>query len=86
MLVEELVEAVTIFPDHLDLKVAGAPRLNVHLGEVGLEESANSGVGGGPAPQPHGLFVPRHTRWPRDAREAPPRCRNDSPTYIPNPK
>jgi hypothetical protein len=47
VLIEELVEAVTIFPDHLEVKVASAPRLNVRLGEVGLKESANSGVGGG---------------------------------------
>jgi hypothetical protein len=47
VLVEELVEAVTIFPDHLEVKVAGAPKLNVRLGEVGLKESAISGVGGG---------------------------------------
>jgi hypothetical protein len=34
VLVEELVEQVTVFPDHLEIKVAGAPRLNVSL--VGL--------------------------------------------------
>lgn len=47
VLVEELVEVVTIYPDHLEVKVAGAPRLNVLLSEVGLKESANCGVGGG---------------------------------------
>lgn len=49
ILVEELVEAVTVFPDHLEVKVAGAPRLNVSLAEVGLggRESENVGVGGG---------------------------------------
>ncbi|MCU1456081.1 MAG: hypothetical protein JWL73_173 [Actinomycetia bacterium] len=47
VLVEELVEAVSIFPDHLEVKVAGAPTLNVLLSEVGLKESATSGVGGG---------------------------------------
>jgi hypothetical protein len=46
VLVEELVEAVSIFPDHLEVKVAGAPTLNVLLSEVGLKESASSGVGG----------------------------------------
>jgi len=46
VLVEELVEFVAFFPDHLEVKVAGVPRLNVLLGEVGLEESANAGVGG----------------------------------------
>ena len=47
VLVEELVEAVSIFPDYLEVKVAGAPTLNVLLSEVGLKESASSGVGGG---------------------------------------
>jgi len=47
VLVEELVECVAIFPDHLEVKIAGAPRLNVLLAEVGLKESANFGVGGG---------------------------------------
>jgi hypothetical protein len=39
-----------MFPDHLEVKVPGAPRLNVRLGEVGLKESASSGVGGGTEP------------------------------------
>ena len=38
VLIEDLVEAVTIFPDHLEVHVAGAPKLNVTLGEVGLRE------------------------------------------------
>ena len=46
VLVEELVEQ---FPDHLEVKIAGAPRLNVRLSEVGLSgrELQNVGVGGG---------------------------------------
>lgn len=49
LLVEELVERVTIFPDHLEVKIAGAPRLNVAYSEVGLggRQSENVGVGGG---------------------------------------
>src|SRR5271170_3002875 len=35
VLVEEMVEEVAIFPDHLEVKVAGAPRINVRLDEVG---------------------------------------------------
>ncbi len=45
-LVDELIEAVHIYPDHLTVKVHGAPELNVLLSEVGLKESATSGVGG----------------------------------------
>lgn len=36
ILVEELVEWVTIFPDHLEVTGAGAPALNVLYSEVGL--------------------------------------------------
>ncbi len=39
VLVEELVEAVGVYPDHLEVTVAGAPPLNVLYGEVGLKES-----------------------------------------------
>jgi len=49
VLVEELVEAVAFFPDHLEVTIAGAPKLNVGLSEVGLKEpeSRTVGVGGG---------------------------------------
>jgi hypothetical protein len=48
VLVEELVEGVAIFPDHLTVTVAGAPTLNVLLREVGLNEKVqNARVGGG---------------------------------------
>jgi site-specific DNA recombinase len=47
VLVEELIEAVAFFPDHLEVKVAGAPKLNVLPSEVGLKESQTVGVGGG---------------------------------------
>ena len=36
VLAEGLVEEVAMFPDHLTVTVAGAPRLNVTLAEVGL--------------------------------------------------
>ena len=49
VLVEELLEAVSIFPDHLEVTVAGVPRLNVTLEEVGLKARVWQfvGVGGG---------------------------------------
>ena len=48
ILVEDLVEQVAMLPDHLEVQIAGAPRLNVLLSEVGLKEPVSpSGVGGG---------------------------------------
>lgn len=47
VLVEELVEWVTVFPDHLEVTVTGSPALNVLYSEVGLKESDFVGVGGG---------------------------------------
>ena len=44
ILVQELLEEVSLFPDHLEVVVAGAPRLNVTLDEVGVQ---NCGVRGG---------------------------------------
>jgi DNA invertase Pin-like site-specific DNA recombinase len=41
VLVEELIEWVTVFPDHLEVKVSGAPNLNILLSEVGLRGSEN---------------------------------------------
>ena len=38
VLVEDLVEAVSMFPDHLEVKVGGAPPLLVELSEVGLRD------------------------------------------------
>ena len=45
---DEFVEHVTLFPDHPELKIAGAPRLEVTLSEVGLSgrQSQNVGVRG----------------------------------------
>ena len=47
VLIEELLEWVTVFPDHLEVTVAGSPPLAVAYGEVGIKESENVGVGGG---------------------------------------
>jgi site-specific DNA recombinase len=47
VLIEELVDSVTVFPDHLEVTVGGAPPLNVLYSEVGLKESENVRVGGG---------------------------------------
>jgi hypothetical protein len=47
VLIDELLDGVAIFPDHLEVTVHGAPRLNVLLSEVGLGVSQNAGVGGG---------------------------------------
>jgi site-specific DNA recombinase len=46
VLIDELVESVTVCRDHLEVVVAGVPPLNVTLEEVGLK-SQNVGVGGG---------------------------------------
>ena len=48
VLVEELVESVAMYPDHLEVRVTGVPRLNVTLEEVGLTGGWQfCGVGGG---------------------------------------
>jgi hypothetical protein len=46
VLVNELIESVTVFPDHLEVKVCGAPALNVLLSEVGLKVPEIVGVEG----------------------------------------
>ena len=47
VLVEELVEWIKVFPDHLEVKVSGTPALNVLYSEVGLKGSEIVRVGGG---------------------------------------
>ena len=42
VLVEELIEAVTVFPDHLEVRVVGAPPLVVTLAEVGLRDRSTT--------------------------------------------
>jgi site-specific DNA recombinase len=46
VLIEELLEWVTVFPDHLEVKVTATPPLNVLFSEVGLMGSDFVGVGG----------------------------------------
>jgi hypothetical protein len=53
ILIEELVESVTVLPDHLEVTVSGAPRLHVLYQEVGLKESGLDGVGVGLQPYLH---------------------------------
>jgi DNA invertase Pin-like site-specific DNA recombinase len=48
VLLDELLSGVAVFPDHLEVSVNGAPKINVRLKEVGLvEQSGFSRVGGG---------------------------------------
>jgi site-specific DNA recombinase len=46
VIIENMVESVTVFPDHLEVKVAGSPALHVLYSEVGLKGSENVQVGG----------------------------------------
>jgi hypothetical protein len=46
VLIENLMECIKVFPDHLEVKVVGSPTLNVLLSEVGLKVPENVGVGG----------------------------------------
>ena len=46
VLIEDLLEGVDVFPDHFEVRVAGVPRLNVLLEEVGLHQKVQfCGVG-----------------------------------------
>jgi hypothetical protein len=46
ILANDLLDGVRIFPDHLEVRVTGAPKINVTLQEVGLTGgSASCGVG-----------------------------------------
>ncbi len=47
VLIDEFVEEVSVLPDHLDVKVHGAPPLHVLYQEVGMKESGFDRVGGG---------------------------------------
>ncbi len=55
VLVQELVEEVAMLPDHLEVTVTGAPRLNVALAEVGLEGVAEQSCERGDS-NPHSLL------------------------------
>lgn len=46
-LFKELLDAVYFFPDHLEVAVLGAPRLNITFEEVGIRGVSTAGVGGG---------------------------------------
>ena len=47
MLIDELLDRIIVYPDHLEVVVHGVPKVNVLLSEVGLAESQNARVGGG---------------------------------------
>jgi hypothetical protein len=46
VLIEELLQWVTVFPDHLEVEISGAPPLIVLYGEVGLKVPEIVGVEG----------------------------------------
>ena len=46
-LLDELIESVIVLPDHLEVAIHGAPKLNVLPQEVGLQPVEIGGVGGG---------------------------------------
>ena len=63
ILVEELLESVAMYPDHLEVTVSGVPRLNVPLEEVGLSGGWQfCGVGGPTSPNCHPGW--RIRSWP----------------------
>jgi site-specific DNA recombinase len=47
VLIDELLDRIIVYPDHLEVVVHGVPKVNVLLSEVGLAESQNARVGGG---------------------------------------
>jgi len=46
VLVQNLLEWIKVFPDHLEVKVVGSIAMNVHYAEVGLKVPENVGVEG----------------------------------------
>ena len=46
VIIENMVESVTVFPDHLEVKIVGSPAFHVLYSEVGLKGSENVQVGG----------------------------------------
>ena len=46
LLVEEMVENLNVFPNHLEVMVTGAPTLKVLYREIGMRESWIVRVGG----------------------------------------
>lgn len=46
MIASDLLDEIAIYPDHLEIKVSGSPRMNVTLQEVGLKPGSGfQGVG-----------------------------------------
>ena len=56
VLVQNLIEWIKVYPDHLEVKVSGSPSINVLLSEVGLKVPENVGVGGGTLTRQCGRF------------------------------
>jgi site-specific DNA recombinase len=57
ILIEDLIDGVLVYPDHLQVKVSGAPPLNVTLAEVGLKDPGTKrsvSEGGLEPPRPEG--------------------------------
>jgi hypothetical protein len=46
VIIQNMVESVTVFPDHMEVKIVGSPALHVLYTEVGLKGSENVQVGG----------------------------------------
>ena len=42
IIASDLLDEASIYPDHLEVKVSGAPRMNVTLQEVGLTGGVHS--------------------------------------------
>jgi hypothetical protein len=51
-LLDEMIDRVTLYPDHLEVHVHGTPRLNVTLAEVGLGTNRENTHEGGPSRVP----------------------------------
>ena len=46
VLLDELVEAITVGPEFFSVAVCGSPPVRIRYGEVGLKDSGSVGVGG----------------------------------------
>ncbi|GEM_PF-414298 len=88
VLVEELVEEVAVFSDHLEVKVAGAPRIIVTLEEVGLKVSEIGGVGEGTrTPTPLRALAPQasastYSATPTKGRAEPATWPDSAPRTV----
>src|SRR5690606_34691507 len=77
-LLDELLDRVTAYPDHLEVHVHGVPRLNVTLDEVGLGAAREKAHEGGASSHPprsrrSRLFREGRLRRPRTAKQPAPR-------------